>query len=168
MGGGKPQASTPARVSPRHFPSIAPAPPSVIPAQTEIHTSPATLLNRATIPRRTKVRSMPTSPHSHQPPTSDAAIHTGAPPNNPEQIRTTLNTAERSDQIEPAPGSPPNNPEQIRTDPNTAEHHDQIEPAPGSPPNNPEQIRTNLNIAERSDQIGPPFESPRNTRKKQT
>ena len=162
MGGGKPRASTPARAPPRHFPSVSPT-PFFRPASTDRNPhEPPTFPNRAMIPRRTKVRSMPTSPRANQPRASDATIHTGSPPNNPEQIRTDPNTAEHPDQIEPAHGPPPNIPEQIRTDLNTAERPDQIEPAHGPPPNIPEQIRTDLNTAERPDQIGPPSGSPPN------
>ena len=149
MGGGMPRASTPARAPPRHFPSVSPT-PFFRPASTDRNPhEPPTFPNRAMIPRRTKVRSMPTSPRANQPRASDATIHTGSPPNNPEQIRTDPNTAEHPDQIEPAHGAPPNNPEQIRTDPNTAERSDQIEPAHGAPPNT--QKKTNLNtVAARS------------------
>ena len=43
--------------------------------------------------------------------------------NNPEQIRTNLNTAERPDQIGGLPGSPPNTPEKANL--NTAVTHSQ-------------------------------------------
>ena len=50
--------------------------------------------------RRTKVRSMPTSPPT-QPRTPSTTIHAGSPPNNPEQIRTNLNKPERPRTLRP-------------------------------------------------------------------
>ena len=52
-----------------------------------------------------------------------------------------------------------NNPEQIRTTPNTAEHSDQIGPPPGSPPNNPEKTTLNTVVA-RSQPPTPHLTSP--------
>ena len=66
-----------------------------------------TPLNRATVLRRTRVRSMSTFPHAHQLHAPGAATHAASPPNNPEQSRTNLNAARCSDQMGAPPESAP-------------------------------------------------------------
>ena len=53
---------------------------------------------------------MPTLPPTRQLRAPTTAAHAGAPLNNPEQIRTNLNNAERPDQIGTPSESPPNTP----------------------------------------------------------
>ena len=98
---------------------VIPASLPVIPAQAGTPTSPQSCYHT---PRRTKVRSMPTSQNTDQPRAQTAAAHAAASlrttPNKPEQIRTNPNTVKRPDQIGPPLESPPNTPK--KENPNSA------------------------------------------------
>ena len=77
-------------------------------AQPQSNTHPAAPvpLNRGTLPSAERKCGNAHPPCANQLRTPGAAIHAGPSPNNPEQIRTNLNTAEHPDQIEPPSGSP--------------------------------------------------------------
>ena len=68
-----------------------------------------------------KCDQMPASLRANRLRTSGATIHPDHAPNNPEQIRTNLNVAERSDQIGRSPGSPLNS--RKKTNLNTVAAH---------------------------------------------
>ena len=98
MGGARPRAGNTSRAAPRS--STSP-------------NSPQPCYHRI---EERKCEPMPTSPPTHQPRTSSTTVHPDHTPNNPEQIRTNLNTAERSDQIGAPSESPRISP--IKTIPN--------------------------------------------------